>query len=166
VSDCVLAAADLVDLRRGDRWVGRVVDVGHTSTNHTAANEAHDADDLANPGQVLTVVFVEHVDRTRLVLRDKRYVERLRLSHNGTMAICGKVAEQAQGKGRATRLPSVRPPLRATLPMSRAPSQALAAECPRALPLPDAQVIPPTQTDRNPPVRRDLVPDAGASGNA
>jgi hypothetical protein len=86
MSDRLLTAAELVDLRSRDLRVGDAVDARHTSTNDAAANEADDVDDLANPGQLLTAVLVEHVDLTRRFIRDERDAEGLRLRHNRTIA--------------------------------------------------------------------------------
>jgi hypothetical protein len=76
----------LVDLRGRYRRVDVGVDAGHASTNHAAAEEAHDLDDLALRGKLLAAVLVEHVHRMRLVLRDERDAEGPHLGHNWTIA--------------------------------------------------------------------------------
>jgi hypothetical protein len=82
----LLTASALVDLRGCDLRLGPDVDAGHASTNHVAAEETHDTDDLAHRGKLLAAVLVEHIDRTWRVLRDERHTVGPRLVHNETIA--------------------------------------------------------------------------------
>jgi hypothetical protein len=78
--------AELVDLAGSDRRHAGFINVGHASTDHLAAEEADDVDGLANLGQVVSAVLVEHVDRARGVIGSERDAEDLRLGHVPTMA--------------------------------------------------------------------------------
>jgi hypothetical protein len=82
-----VSALWLADLGGSDRRHAGFIDIGHTCTNHAAADKANDADGFADPRQVLAVVLVELICGARRVSRDERDAVGLQLGHHGTMAV-------------------------------------------------------------------------------
>jgi hypothetical protein len=62
------------------------IDAGHASTSRAVAQEADDFDDLAYLGKLLAAVFVELVDRIRVLQGEPHGVVGPRRGHNWTMA--------------------------------------------------------------------------------
>jgi len=81
VTESLLTAAELVELGGGDLWNGGFVDACHARMNHAAAEEPRDTDHLADRGQVVGAVLVEHVNGARGIARDERDGECPQLSH-------------------------------------------------------------------------------------
>ena len=76
MSDSLLTArelAELAELRGFDLWPRLSADASHTSMERTAANEAHDSNDVADVRKVLAAVLVEPVNGVRGIPRDKRH---------------------------------------------------------------------------------------------
>lgn len=76
MNDRLLTATEvggLVDLRGFDLWRRLSVDASHTSMDRTAANEAHDFNDVADLRKVLAAVLVEPVNGVRGIPRDERH---------------------------------------------------------------------------------------------
>lgn len=76
MTDRLLTAAEvggLVDLRGFDYWRRLSPDASHTSMERTAANEAHDFNDVADVREVLAAVLVEPVNGVRGIPRDERH---------------------------------------------------------------------------------------------
>ena len=84
----LLNAAELVDLDGSDPGLGVEVGVnaGHASPSRAVAQEADDFDDLAYLGKLLAEVFVELVDRIRVLQGEPHGVVAPRLGHKSTMA--------------------------------------------------------------------------------
>ncbi len=87
VSDLLLDAAELINLDGSDPWLVAGVDAGHASTSRAeVAQEADDFDDLAYLGKLLATVFVELVDRIRVLQGEPHAVIAPLLGHHSTMA--------------------------------------------------------------------------------
>ena len=88
MSERLLDATELVDLDGSDPALGVEVGVnaGHASPSRAVAQEADDFDDLAYLGRLVAGVFVELVDRLRVLQGEPHGVIALRLDHNLTMA--------------------------------------------------------------------------------
>ena len=86
MTDRLLDAAELIDLDGPDPGLEVGVDAGHASTSRAVAQEANDFDDLANLGKLLAEVFVELVDRIRVLQGEPHAVIAACLGHNSTMA--------------------------------------------------------------------------------
>ncbi len=65
----------LFDLRGGDLRFAMWFDESHPSAGCSAAEEAHNTDDLALRGKLLADVLVERIDCVSRVLRDERHSE-------------------------------------------------------------------------------------------
>ena len=83
-----LTAAELVDLDGSDPGlkVDVGLDAGDASTSRAVAQEADDFDDLAYLGRLVAGVFVELVDRIRVLQGEPHVVVARRLGHKSTMA--------------------------------------------------------------------------------
>ncbi len=77
---------ELIDLRCCDLRFVVWFDESHPSAGCSAAEEAHNTDDLALRGKLLADVLVERIDCVSRVLRDERHPEGSRLDHRGTIA--------------------------------------------------------------------------------
>ena len=85
-SDHLLTAADLTDLDGSDPGLEDGVDAGHSSTSRAVAQEADDLDDVAYLGKLRAAVFVELVDRIRVLQGEPHAVVVACVDHNSTMA--------------------------------------------------------------------------------
>ena len=90
MTDRLLTAAELIDLDGFDLGLEGGVDSGYASTSRAVAQEADDFDDLAHLGKILATVFVELVDRIRVLQGEPHAVIARRLSHRSTMQVGGE----------------------------------------------------------------------------
>ena len=86
MSERLLTAAELIDLVGSDPGLEEGVDACHASTSRAVAQEADDFDDLVYLGKLRAAVFVELVDRIRVLQGEPHAVVVACVDHNSTMA--------------------------------------------------------------------------------